>query len=116
MRYLCIVHVDPDIFGALSDAERAALGRASEAYDQVLTTRGKLVLAEALTGPATAATVRVRAEGTSVTDGRFAETREHVAGFLLVDADDRDEAISLAAGCPMARMGAIEVRPLLFQP
>ena len=82
------------------------------AYAGSLADRGRLIAGEALQGIATATTVRVRDGKTSVMDGPFAETKEQLAGFYLIDAKDLDEAIGIAAGIPPARIGSIEVRPV----
>jgi len=74
--------------------------------------RGKLHAAEALQPVATAKTVRVRNGKVSITDGPFAETKEIVAGFYLIEANDWDEAIEAASKIPPARVGSIEVRPV----
>ena len=73
---------------------------------------GKMVAAEALEPVATAVTVRVREGQVSVTDGPFAETKEQLTGFYLIEADDMDAAVRIAAGIPPARVGSIEVRPV----
>ena len=73
---------------------------------------GHYVAAESLQPVSTAATVRVRNGKVSVTDGPFAETKEVIAGFYLIEARDLEEAITLAAKIPPARVGAIEVRPV----
>ncbi len=74
--------------------------------------RGVLIAAEALQPAGTATTVRVRNGRTTVTDGPFAETKEQLAGFYLIDAKDLDEAIQVAAKIPPAREGSVEVRPV----
>ena len=71
-----------------------------------------MVAAEALEPVATAVTVRVREGQVSVTDGPFAETKEQLTGFYLIEADDMDAAVRIAAGIPPARVGSIEVRPV----
>jgi hypothetical protein len=91
--------------------EEAALIREHLAYDEGLRASGKLIDSGSLQLEDTAAMVRVRTGKTSVTDGPFAETKEHLAGFYLIEAKDRDEAVRIAAGIPSARTGWIEVRP-----
>jgi len=71
---------------------------------------------DALEGVATATTVRVRGSETVVTDGPFAETKEHLAGYYLVECDDLDAAIEIAARVPGAVMGSIEIRPIMSLP
>ena len=111
MRYLCIVHIDPAIFSGLSEAEHRELSRACMAYDQELMRSGHLIAAEALDAPRTAMIVRVRGDKTAVTDGPYVETKEHLGGFLFIEARDLNEAVEIAAKCPMSQMGCIEVRP-----
>jgi hypothetical protein len=82
------------------------------AYDDVLRDAGHYVSAQALQPAHTATTVRVRNGRISVTDGPFAETKEHLTGFYLVEARDLNEAIQLAAKVPSARIGSVEVRPV----
>jgi hypothetical protein len=113
MRYLCAVHIDPALMAALTPAEDKQLTADCMAYDQELMRSGHLVVAEALQRPAAAMIVRVRDRKTTVTDGPFIETKEHLGGFLYIEARDLNEAVEIAAGCPMARMGAIEVRPVM---
>jgi hypothetical protein len=113
MRYLCAVHVDPALMAQLTETEHKALSAECQAYDQELMRSGHLVVAEALGRPQNAMIVRVRDKKVAVTDGPFIETKEHLGGFLYVEARDLNEAVEIAAGCPMARMGAIEVRPVL---
>ena len=111
MRYLCVVHVDPALMAQLSEDEDRELTRQCMAYDEELLRAGKLIVADALARPETAMIVRRRDRKVSITDGPYMETREFLGGFLYVEARDMDEAIEIAAGCPMARMGSIEVRP-----
>lgn len=82
------------------------------AYDEELKGRGVSIAAEALQPVRTATTVRVRNGKTSVIDGPFAETKEQLAGFYLVDARDLNEAIQIASGIPPAQVGCVEVRPI----
>lgn len=105
MKYLCLVYLEPDKWHAVPDRECAACG--TELRD-----RGVLLAAEPLQPVGEAITVRVRGGRMHVTDGPFAETKEHLAGFYLIDARDLNEAMQIAARIPPAREGAIEVRPL----
>ncbi len=105
MKYLCLVYLEEQKLRAVPDHEcRASGDRMRE--------RGVLLGAEALQPVATAATVRVRNGKVTVTDGPFAETKEHLAGFYLIEARDLNEAIQMAAKIPPAREGSIEVRPI----
>ena len=105
MKYLCLVYLEPDKLHAVPDRECAACG-------QGLREKGVLVAAEVLQPIETATTVRVRNGKMLVTDGPFAETKEQLAGFYLVDAHDLNEAIQIASKIPPAREGSVEVRPV----
>ena len=111
MRYLLIVHADPALMAAMSPEEHRAHGAACMAYDQALLARGKLIAAEALSGPKTARIVRTKGGKPVVTDGPYAESKEVLCGFLFVEAETFEEAVDIAHHCPMSRVGAIEVRP-----
>lgn len=105
MKYLCLVYLEEQKLHAVPDRECAACGNG-------LRTSGTLIAAEALQPIHTATTVRVRNGRVSVTDGPFAETKEQLAGFYLIDARDLNEAIQVAAKIPPAREGSVEVRPV----
>lgn len=112
MRFLCIVHHDEDWFGQRTPAEMEALDRDSMAYDSGLAEKGRLVVAEALQNSRTARLVKVRERKATVTDGPFAETKEQMIGFLLIEAGSMDEAVEIAKGVPLAQTGTIEVREI----
>ena len=105
MKYACLVYLEPGKLHAVPDSECAASG-------DKLRQRGQLVAAEALQPIDTATTVRVRNGKVSITDGPFAETKEQLGGFILIEARDLNEAIQVAAKIPLARRGSIEVRPI----
>jgi hypothetical protein len=105
VKYLCLVYLEEQKLHAVPDGECLACG---EGFRE----RGLLLGAEALEPVATAATVRVRNGTISVTDGPFAETKEQLAGFYLIDAGDLNEAIQVASKIPPAREGSVEVRPV----
>ena len=105
MKYLCLVYLEEQKLHAVPDRECLACG---EGFRE----RGLLLAAEALEPVPTAATVRVRNGTVSVTDGPFAETKEQLAGFYLIDAGDLNEAIQVASKIPPAREGSVEVRPV----
>ena len=113
MRYLCAVYVEPKAMEALSPAEGTTLDRDSIAYDEELRRSGHYIVSDALQFASTAKTLRVRGGKLSVMDGPFAETKEQLGGFILVEARDMDEAVELASKIPMAKHGTIEVRPLV---
>lgn len=112
MRYACLVHFQGSVLEALTERQHQDLDRESIGYDEELKSSGHLVAAQALQSPATAALVRVRNGRISTTDGPFAETKEQLGGFVLIEARDLNEAIRLAAGIPLAKLGTIEVRPV----
>jgi len=116
VRYICIVHADPARFAGLTKEQQADLDRRSIAYDQELTEKGHYIISEAIQDPGTAVLVRSRQGRVSSTDGPYMETKEHMAGFILVEARDMNEAVRLAAAIPMAEMGTIEVRPVYLIP
>jgi hypothetical protein len=105
MKYLCLVYLDAEHWSACADADCAA-------YAQQLEDSRRMLAAEPLHPAHTATTVRVRNGELTLFDGPFAETREMLAGFYLLEARDLNEAIQLAAGIPPARHGSIEVRPV----
>jgi hypothetical protein len=105
MKYLCLVYGEENKITAMTDDE--CMG-----YDRSLRKGGRCMASEALQPVHTATTVRVRDGKLCVTDGPFAETKEFLAGFYLIDAADRNEAIQIASRMPPARVGSIEVRPV----
>ena len=105
MKYLCLVYGEESKIGAMTDDECMA-------YDETLRNRGLCLASEALQPVQTATTVRVRNGKVSISDGPFAETKEQLAGFYLVDARDLNDAIQIAAEIPPARVGSVEVRPI----
>lgn len=105
MKYLCLVYLEGDKLRAVPDAECMNCGND-------LRTKGLLLAAEPLYPVETAKTVRVRNGRTMVIDGPFAETKEQLAGFYLVDAPNEEAALQIAARIPPAREGSIEVRPV----
>jgi hypothetical protein len=113
MRYLCLVYADEAKLNALPQAEVDALIDEVLANDEELRASGHLVLAEALEQVDSAVTVRVRDGRLSVTDGPFAETNEQLGGFVLVEARDLNEAVRIAGRIPSARLGSVEVRPVI---
>ncbi len=113
MRFLCLVYFEPETLTALSPAEKTKLDHDSLAYNDELRGKSQYINAEALHLPDRARTVRVRRGKASVTDGPFAETKEQVGGFILVEAPGMDEALEIAAGIPLAKLGSIEVRPVM---
>ena len=105
MKYLCLVYLDAAHWDACSDADCAD-------YARQVAAGGRLLAAEPLCATHAATTVRVRNGSVTLFDGPFAETKEMLAGFYLVEARDLNEAIQIAAGIPPAQHGSIEVRPV----
>jgi hypothetical protein len=105
MKYLCLVYMEESTLAQVSDTE-------CKAYGDGLRQSGRWIGGEALQPVHTATTVRVRNGKVTMTDGPFAETKEQLAGFYMVDAKDLDEAIEIASRIPPARVGSIEVRPV----
>lgn len=105
MKYLCLVYLEGDKFTAVPDRECISCG-------DELRKEGLLLGGEPLFPVSTAKTVRVRNGRVAITDGPFAETKEQLAGFYLIDAANQDEALQIAARIPPAREGSIEVRPV----
>jgi hypothetical protein len=112
VQYLCLVYAEPVAFERMSTEEKRVLDRDSLNYDDELRGSGHFIAANALQSVAKAVTVRVRNKRISSSDGPFAETKEHLAGFILIQAADMDEATRVASGIPMAKYGSIEVRPV----
>ncbi|HYA19121.1 MAG TPA: YciI family protein [Burkholderiales bacterium] len=105
MKYLCLVYLDEKRQDELPDSDCLA-------YDSAIRESGHCLASEALQSVQTATTVRVRDGKVSITDGPFAETKEQLAGFYLIEARDLNEAIQIASKIPPARVGSIEVRPV----
>lgn len=112
MKYLCLVYHQEEVLGTLSREAAAKLDAESLAYNRSLAAKGKLVATDALQSVKTAKTVKRRNGQKFVTDGPFAETKEQLLGFVMVEADDLDEALELASHIPLAEMGQIEVRAI----
>jgi hypothetical protein len=111
MIYALLVYLEESSFDGFSEADHKKLNADSAAYDRELETSDHLIAAAALRPTTEAITIRARADKLSTTDGPFAETKEHLGGFILVEARDLNEAIRLAAGIPVGQLGRIEVRP-----
>ena len=112
MKYLCLVYIEERKLDALSKSEFDALVAEALAYDDVLRKSGHYVSSEALQSVRTATTLRTRNGKLSMTDGPFAETKEQLGGFILIEARDLNDAIQVASKIPPGRLGSIEVRPI----
>src|SRR6266508_2670291 len=113
MQYILLINDEEKVWGAMSEQERSDLHGEYMAYTQELRESGALVGANQLQPTAAATTVRVRNGETLTTDGPFAETKEQLGGYYVIDVDSLDEALAWAARIPSARLGSIEVRPLV---
>ena len=116
MQYMLLIHDDEGTWGAMSEEERQGLMGEYAAFSERLRSDGAMVDGNRLDHSHTATTVRVRDGERILTDGPFAETREVLGGYYLVEADTLDQAIEYAAQIPSARLGAIEVRPVMQVP
>jgi len=116
MRYMCLVHFDPSILETASLTTRKDIDRRSLAYDEQLKAEGHYVASQAIQGGDSAVLVRVRKGQMSTTDGPYIETKEQMAGFILIEARDLNDAVRLAGGIPLAAIGTIEVRPIFEIP
>ena len=112
MKYLCLAYEEQRKLDDLSPEEWDALRKETLEYVAALRESGHLVDTRPLQSATRARTVRVRNGGPSVTDGPFAETKEQLGGYFLIDAADFDEAVHIALNWPSARIGTIEVRPV----
>jgi hypothetical protein len=112
MRYLCLIYDDERTLGARSKSEADAFTGEYFAFTEAIRQSGHYLAGEALQPVETATTVRVRNGKVSTTEGPFAETKEQLGGFYLIDARDLNDAIQVASRIPSARLGCVEVRPI----
>jgi hypothetical protein len=113
MRYLCLIYDDEKKIGAMPKAESDAFMGEYFAFTDGIKKSGHYLGGEALQPVHTATTVRVRNGKVSTTDGPFAETKEQLGGFYLINARDLADAVGVAAKIPSARLGCVEVRPIM---
>ena len=113
MKYLCLIYIEESKLDSLPERDLQALVDESLDNDEVLRKNGSYISSDALQPVRSARTVRVRSGKVLVTDGPFAETKEQLGGFMLIDARDLDEAVHVASKIPPARLGSIEVRPIM---
>ena len=113
MKYLCLIYDDERKWSAMSKSESDALMGEYFAFTDQIRKSGHYLGGEALQPVHTATTVRVRNGKVSTTDGPFAETKEQLGGFYLINARDLNEAIQVASKIPSARLGSVEVRPVM---
>jgi hypothetical protein len=112
MRYVCLIYFDPkQLFNESPEAQSVLAECAT--HDQRLRASGHFVSAEALEMPENAMTVQVRNGKMSTVDGPFMETKEMLGGIIVIEARDLNDAVRVAAGIPQARLGSVEVRPVV---
>jgi hypothetical protein len=116
MKYLLLIYADEHAWDTTSPEGRTAMYEEYGALANELAENGKMLGGDELASTASATTVRIAEGQRLVTDGPFAETKEQLGGYFLVDVDDLDSAIEIAARIPAARHGSVEVRPLLDGP
>jgi len=116
VKYLILIYSNPTslaVWEGLSDAQRVEFGRGHAALNEALAASGELVVSEGLADPSLAKRVSVREGRTMTSDGPFAEAKEHLAGFYLIECESIDRAVEHAARVPDAADGEVEVRPVL---
>ena len=113
MKYLCLIYDQEAKLGAMTKDEQNAFMGEYFVFGDSIRKSGHYLAGEALQPVATATSVRVRSGKVSATDGPFAETKEQLGGFYLIEARDLNDAIQVAARIPSARIGTIEVRPIM---
>jgi len=112
MKFMCLAYEDENIFHEMPEPDWHALREETLNYVQFLIDNNHLVSTHPLQSAKTASTVRIREGRLKVIDGPFAETKEQIGGFFLIEARDFDEAVEIASNWPSARLGTIEVRPI----
>lgn len=113
MRYMLLLYDSEKDWANMSEAESGGLYAEFGEFTDSIVKSGNMVHGDPLEPTSTATTVRVRNGKTQTTDGPFAETREQLGGFYIIEAKDLDEAIGLAARIPSSRMGSVEIRPVM---
>jgi hypothetical protein len=113
MQYMCLIYDAENTWDTMPEDERNAVFNEYGAFTESIKESGNYVAGDALQPTSTATTVRIRGGETLVTDGPFAETKEQLGGYYLVEAKDVDEALKIAGRIPSARYGSIEVRPVV---
>ena len=116
MQYMLLIYDDESVWNDMPEEERHSVMGEYTSFTQALRDAGKYVAGDALQPTGTAKTVAVRGGAPVTTDGPFAETKEQLGGYYLIDADSEDEALEWAAKIPSARFGRIEVRPVVVFP
>ena len=116
MKFLIALHINPAVLDALTDAEKEALGVGHGQFIEALQASGELIVTQALADPSQSAVVSVRDGQPVVSDGPFLEAKEYLGGFYLIDCENKERAIELAAQIPDAAIGGlgVEVRQVMF--
>ncbi len=113
MQFLCLIYEDERLQASREEQENNKIFQQYMTFTEQVKTNGNFVAGDALLPTDTATTVRVRNNDTLLTDGPFAETKEQLGGYYLLECDSLDEAIKLAEKIPSAKFGSIEVRPIM---
>jgi hypothetical protein len=113
MQYMCLIYDNEQAWQGMSEDERNAVFGEYNAFTESIKSSGNYLAGDALQPTSTATTVRIRNDETLTTDGPFAETKEQLGGYYLIEAKDADEALAIAARIPSAKYGSIEVRPVV---
>ena len=116
MKYLCLIYSDETLWPKLPKAETDTMMSEYMAFSADIQKSGHFVAANRLQPTGAATTIRIRSGKLSTTDGPFAETKEQLGGYYLLEARDLNEAIQIASRIPGARVGSIEVRPIALTP
>ena len=116
MQYMLLIYDSEDAWATMSEEDQRTVMGEYMAYTEALKSSGKYVAGDALQPTSTAKSIRVRDGEVDQTDGPFAETKEVLGGYYLVDVDSEDEALEWAAKIPSAKFGTIEVRPVVVFP
>ena len=116
MQYICLIYEQESEWAKMTDAEKGVMYTDYYKFSDEIKKSGHWVAGDPLEPTHTATTVRVRSGKAQTTDGPFAETKEQLGGYYIIDAKDLDEAVAIAARIPGARIGSIEVRPLMVVP
>ncbi|WP_432975256.1 YciI family protein [Dactylosporangium sp. CA-233914] len=114
MKYLLLIHMNPDVWSTLTQADIDEVMTGHERFIKTITESGEMIRTDALGRPEESAVVRVRAGAQTVTDGPYVEAKEFLAGFYLVECASKERACELAAMIPDAKWNAIEVRPIEY--
>ncbi|MEX2126389.1 MAG: YciI family protein [Woeseia sp.] len=112
MKYLCLIYSDEKRLETIPRRELDAMLDSCEPFSEGLRKNGQLIAAERLQPVSAATTIRLQHGKPSITDGPFAETKEQLGGFYLIEAKDLNDAIKIASNIPPARLGCVEVRPV----